>query len=257
MQQDGMITTEHHGRAARLTAWSLAGLMVAATIPLLFVLFGDNAVHRTHETTFVLFAILLVAGSLVAVATRPAAAAGALRVVLAAGIANLIVAALTPRFDPIGLILVVFAVVLDRLGRFGMWRETWHIRRWEAALPVLLVAGFGSYVRDQIRLQATGPATDEHIQFGHYALMATVVLGIALAGLVGSSEADGNHIAGTLAGTTAVLVGLGSLLTAQVSAFGLAGELALILGGLVFVGMVQLERMGLHPQSPGPSSPPR
>jgi hypothetical protein len=252
VQENETIAPTGHNRAARVTAWTLAVLMVAATVPLLVVLATGNPVHRTHETSFILFAWLLVAGSLVTVATRPTAAAGALRVVLAAGVANLIVAILTPRFDPIGILLVAFAVILERIGRFGMWSETWHIRRWEAALPVLLVAGLGSYVWDQIGLQAAGPATDEHIEFGHYALMATIVLAIALAALIGSSEVDGNHIVGTLAGSAAVLIGLGSLLTSQVSAFGLAAELALILGGLVFVGMVQLERMGLHPQSPPP-----
>lgn len=252
VQENANIAPAGHVRSARVTAWTLAGLMVAATVPLIVVLATGDPVHRTHETSFILFSWLLIAGSLVTVATRPSAAAGVLRVVLAAGIANLIVAVLTPRFDPIGILLVVFAISLDRIGRFGMWRETWHIRRWEAALPVLLIVGLGTYVWDQIGLQAAGTAGDEHIEFGHYALMATIVLAIGLAGLIGSSEVDGNHIAGTLTGSAAVLIGLGSLLTSQVSAFGLPAELALILGGLVFVGMVQLERMGLHPQSPPP-----
>lgn len=253
----GHTTTRQHGsrrtRAGRVTAAILGGAVLAALIPLLVVLLTGPVMHRTHETSFILFASVLISGALFSVAARPATAPGALRVVLAAGVANLIVAILTGRIDPIGIVLVVIAVAVDLAGGFGMLRgaTTWHMRRWEAVLPALLVIGFRPYIWEQIRLQTDGAPTDEHVRFGHYALMATILLAVALAGLVGTSGVRGNHVAGTLVGALAALLGLGSLVTGSVSAFGLEGELALVVGGLLFVWMVQLERMGLHPQSPG------
>ena len=42
---------------------------------------------------------------------------------------------------------------------------------------------------------------------------------------------------------TFMLLGIGSMITGQVSALGLTGELALIVGGLVFIGQAQTDRL--------------
>jgi hypothetical protein len=73
--------------------------------------------------------------------------------------------------------------------------------------------------------------------------MVTVLVSVALAGMLASAPVRGRYFAGTMAGIAAMLLGIGSMITGQVSSLGLTGELALILGGLIFTGQVQMDRL--------------
>ena len=248
MATDVASTTIRRGRvtAARITSGVLGIALLCLMAPIFPVLFSGDAealAHRTHEISFVVYGFGIFIAAMLAVAIRPNMAPGALRVVVVAAIANAVITVATTGIDPFVVILLAAPLIVAAIGGFPVWRDTWMVPSRMVILPGLMMVGFAAYAWNQIGLQLDGSPADPHVEFGHYAGMAVVVTSIALAGLVASAPINGRYYAGMVAGVAAVALGAGSLLSGQVSSFGLIGELALIIGGLTFVGQVQMERL--------------
>lgn len=241
-------STTRRGRvtAARITAGVLGLALLGLMAPIFPVLFSSDAEalpHRTHEISFVVYGFGLFIAAMLTVAIRPRMAPGALRVVLVAAVANAVITVATTGIDPFVVILLAAPLIVALVGGFPVWRGAWIVPGRLAILPGLMLVGLAGYAWDQIGLQLNGSPSDPHVEFGHYSGMAVVVASIALAGLVASAPISGRYYAGTVAGIASIGLGAGSLLSGQVSSFGLLGELALIIGGVAFLGQVQMERL--------------
>lgn len=232
--------------AARIVAGVLSVALAALLAPIVPVLFSGDAEalpHHTHEAMFVVFGIGLFVAGMLAVAIRPDVAPGALRVMMVAALVNAAVSLATTGLDPFVIILIAAPALVAAIGRFSVWRGAWVVPGPLVALPAVMLVGLSPYIWRHIDLQLTGSSSDPHVEFGHYAGMATVALSVALAGLVASAPIRGRFFAGTVTGLAASLMGVGSMITGQVSSFGLLGELALVAGGLAFAAQVQIERL--------------
>jgi hypothetical protein len=234
------------GVAARITS-GILGVLLAATlapiVPILFSADPEAVPHHTHEAMFLVFGLGLFIAGLVAVAIRPETAPAALRMMIVASSVNAAVSLATTGFDPFVIILFAVPTLIAEIGGFRLWRGRWVVPGRLAVLPTVMLVALVPYAWRQIELQLTGSPSDPHVEFGHYAGMATVALSIALAGLVVSAPIRGRYFAGTVTGVAAATMGMLSMVTGQVSSFGLLGEVALIVGGLAFAAQVQVERL--------------
>jgi hypothetical protein len=241
-------TAAETGKARVVAARVIAGV---AGLALLFVLLqllaelfsAEIAAHRTHLSSLLIWAVTLVVAGLVAVAIRPALAPGALRIAIVAMATETVVTVAAARFDPFPVTVLALVAIIGLIGGLHVWRGPWLAKSPLLVLPGLMVVGFASYVWEQFGQQLNGSPLDEHVEGGHYAGMVTVLVSVALAGMLASAPVRGRYFAGTMAGIAAMLLGIGSMITGQVSSLGLTGELALILGGLIFIGQVQMDRL--------------
>ncbi len=244
LQTTGAETGKARVTAARVIA-GVAGLaLLFVLFQLLVALFSEEiASHRTHLSSLLVWAVTLVVAGLVAVAIRPALAPGALRIAIVAMATETVVTVATARFDPFPLVVLGVVAIIGLIGGFGVWRGPWLAKSPLLVLPGLMVVGSASYVWEQFGLQINGSPLDEHVEGGHYAGMVTVLVSVALVGMLASAQVRGRYFAATMAGLAAMLLGIGSMITGQVSSFGLTGELGLIVGGLIFIGQAQTHRL--------------
>ncbi len=248
-----MTTTQRRsGRVlgARITSGLLGLAILAMTQVYLSALLADpTGPHATHEYTNVIYGLVLGAPFLV-VALRASTAVGALRFGFAGATAGLVGLVASRDFAPDLLIwtiaLMALPPVVDAIGGFGMWRGAWVKPGRLLWLPLLLLVGFATFMANQISLQAAGSMSDPHVEMRHYSYMAIAVLSVGLGGLVATPAVPGRRAAGVMAGAAAALLGLGSMLIGGPSEFGTVGEVALVVGGVTFVGLALR-----HPDSGG------
>jgi hypothetical protein len=107
-----------------------------------------------------------------------------------------------------------------------------------AAVPVLL------YAAAQISLQLGPAGADEHGEWGHYAVMAQVVVTVLLLGLLTSFGTTGWRIPAWATGFVAIVFGLTSVVfPGQSSSISLPWAIAAIVWGLAFIGVAEWKRV--------------
>lgn len=114
--------------------------------------------------------------------------------------------------------------------------------------PLAVLAAVGAvpllwFAWDQLATQRTAPATDPHvIDEPHYAGAAAVVLVLVGLAAIAARRPPDWRLPAWLAGLGAVVLGIGALLfPAYVSSFGTAGGAAVLIAGLVWLGVAERE----------------
>ncbi|HZD24153.1 MAG TPA: hypothetical protein VE569_12250 [Acidimicrobiia bacterium] len=111
--------------------------------------------------------------------------------------------------------------------------------------PAALIAATGSvpllaYAYGQLTLQFGSIATDPHVAGDHYATMAMLAIIIVVGSWLGSTQVPGRTMTALIAGGSAVLLGVASLVRPdQVSAFTPAWAIAATVWGVAYLVVVR------------------
>lgn len=102
----------------------------------------------------------------------------------------------------------------------------------------------------ELQRQLSGSAGDEHVAFGHYAIMATLAATGAVGALLASTSLPGARTAGWLTVAGAVAFGVASILfPASVSSLGLTPGVVLVATAMVFGAALVAARSVARPTS--------
>jgi hypothetical protein len=187
--------------------------------------------HLFHVLTHALFAWLLFI-SLAAQLRHPGQTVAAAVFGLAAMITYSLGTLVSGIFDPLEAvaILLLLAVFWLNPGRENATASPFHKRALLASIPIL--AGGVVVAVVEVGRQVSGLTADQHVEFGHYALMATMAVIVALAAVIGSSSLTGRRLVAGLAVGSFLYIGVASILFPdQVSSFTVLGGVATIAAG--------------------------
>lgn len=232
------------------TAFGLFGVAV------IFAWFDktDGKIHRVHDMAFgVLFGAIATVG-LLAQTRNPERRTSALFQVALAGVAVLI-AGLAAGDAGTGVslfailvvavgILVVLHPARDELTKRGAGASPVL-----AALVVLAAIPLLWYSLTTAKLQRDGLPSDPHVKNGHWTLMTAMLIALVLVGLLAALRYPGWRITAWSAGAGAFLYGLASLVFSKFpgadapypGSKGVGWGLLAMVGGLLFIGMAELE----------------
>jgi hypothetical protein len=106
---------------------------------------------------------------------------------------------------------------------------------------VLLAAVPGAFfIIDQFNKQRTNLAGDEHAELVHWAAMAVFATVVILWGLIGSTDMTGWRVTAWMAGVSAAIYGVGSMVFPTVpSTAGTGWAIAAIVWGAMYVGLAE------------------
>ena len=226
--------------AALLLAVHGAGLLEPWSDPSGYVgLVGRAAAERWHDAQSGALAVVLVAGSLLALLWRPRAQPLLLQFVALVALALAVVGA------PLGLALVGAPAALC-LATYPAPRELLWLARPRAwsrpmlALSLLAAALLVPEAWRALRLQAAG--ADGHAASGHWSIAALLALALALAGALAATRRPGWQSLGVLTGAALIYLGLVAvMLPEQAGSWGSTGGALATIGGWAFVGITLLE----------------
>jgi hypothetical protein len=206
--------------------------------------------HRVHDLTFAFVFGTAVVGMLAQLRTPSANIAGQL-LALVPWLALVVVFALAntfPPFAPLPL-LAALTLVATLVHPGDAFRRVLNARDPSRVLLVLLVVAAGPLLAlavFNIGLQRT--VSDEHAALGHYGFMAAFSLTLLGASFLASLRPPGYWLAAWVAGLLAALLGLTSLVFADLdSALDTAWAVAAIAWGLVFVTTAELTQTAQNP----------
>ena len=138
-------------------------------------------------------------------------------------------------FDPLEAVAIILfiAVVWLSPGRERATTKPFHQRALLASIPI--VAGGIVLVVSEIDRQLSAFGSDQHAEFGHYSLIASIAAIVVLAALIGSSSLTGRGLIAGLAVGGLLYIGVASILYAeQTSSLGTAWGVAAIAAGLLY-----------------------
>lgn len=167
-------------------------------------------IHRFHLFGVVILTWLLflpIAVQLIRPVTKLAAAALGL-----ANVVVLITIDVAARvFDPLEIVALALLGIVFWLhpGRDNASLRPW--RRRPLALAAIGALGWLAYAAIELNRQLTGFATDPHVEFGHFGVMAQVSILVVLGAVVGSSAMQGRRFAAALAAAAGAYLGLASI----------------------------------------------
>lgn len=206
---------------------------------------GDIAVHRFHASvislgTWILFAAILTQ------LRRPQDRIATLILALAALVIFLPFDLLASRFEPLELLVLSLLIALFWLHPARATR-TWrpvHVR----ALTVVAVGAipWTIYALSQLHDQLAGPATNRHVELGHYGFMTAATLIILVAAFLGTTSLPGRRTAMSLAGVGAATFGtLAVLLPDYVSSPGRIAGVGALAWAILIATLARLPEHGI------------
>jgi len=190
--------------------------------------------HLFHVLAHALFAWLLLI-SLATQLRRPERRFAAAVFGLAAMVTYSLGTLVSGIFDPLEAvaILLLLAALWLNPGRENATASPFHKRALRASIPIL--AGGVVVAIVEVGRQLSGLAADQHVEFGHHALMATMALIVALAALIGSTSLTGRRLVAGLAVSSLLYTGVASMLFPdQVSSLAVLGGVAAIAAAVVY-----------------------
>jgi hypothetical protein len=208
--------------------------------------FGDE-LHRVHDLAYG-FVFMIGAVGILAQLRRPAENVAGMVMALVPWAGLLLAALLSGAYStivernpwyPLALVTAI-TVLLHPTGRgffrsFGVSRINWAM----VALVGIAAVPLLSFASTSIRLQET--VADQHAGMGHYGFMAAFSFTTVGVGLLASLRPNGWRLAAWAAGLLPALLGVSSLLYADLSSsLDLGWALAAIAWGAVFVAVAEL-----------------
>lgn len=198
--------------------------------------------HRVHDLTFGFLFAPAVIGILTQL-RRPAKNIAGMVMALIPWIALLLVALVSGSFGPVilfnpsrlAIMVTLFTALLHPTGRAFFRSFSWPRINWNllalvgvAAVPLL------AFAATNIELQAT--ISDEHAGMGHYGFMAAFALTVMGSGVLASLRPEGWRVAGWVAGSLPVLLGITSIVYPNVaSRLDVIWAVAAIAWGVMFI----------------------
>lgn len=254
--------TEAVGSSGRRIAFKvLSGVFTAGALGGLFgiaiFLFwsdtSDGGIHKVHDMGYgALFGAILATGFLVQ-NWRPERKISAFYQILDVGAATLVGGAIAMNGFTLagGVIILVAYGILFALHpyRSALLRP----EREGFSLVLLGLTALGavpliSYALTVARLQRDGLSVDPHVSMGHWALMASMAIGIVLVGFLSSFKFRGWRITAWSAGAAAFGYGLASAIYPHhAGSEGTGWAWVAMIGGLVFIAAAEWEARRTEP----------
>ena len=217
---------------------------------------GDRLIHRVHDLSNGVLTGLLFALPLLALAVRKRVAP--LHQVAVASLAGIAAAAISA--DAIWLVFVapglVAVAVLLGIGGPAFRRAFLAPERNPspglAVIPLAAAVPLTMFAWSMAKLQRAGVAGDSHVDEHHWAAMASMAITLWLVPLLASLRMPGWLVPARCAGLGAVVFGVASLVFPDTAgSVGKTWGIELILGGAVYLGLVELEARRSHVRPPG------
>jgi hypothetical protein len=208
---------------------------------------GAGATHEIHWFTQGVFAWAIVA-AVVAQLRRPAAQVGAAWV-YGAGTVLAFVMVLALADLPTEVVPIVAAATVIAAIAFVAHPSTWRAKFATVTRPSLTLLTLAAvaavpfivYAFGQLEIHAGSGPHDEHLEFGHWVVMAVYALLVPLFGAVAAGKVSGWRFPLWVAGLMSISLGVGSLGITAVSQLSSISSLLAIAWGTVFIGMGERE----------------
>jgi hypothetical protein len=208
---------------------------------------SDGGIHKVHNMGYgALFGAILATGFLVQ-NWRPERKVSAFYQILDVGAAAIIGGAIaTNGFTVVGGVIILVAYgILFALHPYRS--DLLHPRREGFSLVLLTLTVLGAipligFALTTARLQRDGVSLDPHVSQGHWALMASMAVGIVLVGFLSSFKFRGWRITACSAGAAAFAYGLASAIYPHhPGAEGTGWAWVAMVGGLMFIVSAEWE----------------
>ena len=210
-----------------IVGWLGESALVKATEPGA----GPHLFHVLAHALFTWLLLISVAAQLRHPEQRVAAAVFGLAAMITYSLGTLV----SGIFDPLEAvaILLLLAVFWLNPGREKATATPFHKWALLAAIPILAGGVVVSVV--EMGRQVSGLTADQHVEFGHYALMAAMAVIVALAAVIGSSSLTGRRLVAGMAVGSLLYTGVASMLFPDlVSSLAVPGGLATITAGFIY-----------------------
>jgi hypothetical protein len=192
---------------------------------------GPHLFHIHAHALFAWLLLITLAAQLRHPEQRVAAAVFGLAAMITYSLGTLV----SGNFDPLEAvaILLLLAVFWLNPGREAATAAPFHKRALLASIPIL--AGGLVVAVVEVRRQVSGLTTDQHVEFGHHALVATLAVIVALAAVFGSSSLTGRRLVAGLAVGGLLYIGVASVLFPDhVSSLAVLGGVATIAAAVIY-----------------------